>query len=364
MALSIGIVGLPNVGKSTIFNALTAANAESANYPFCTIDPNIGIVGVPDDRLERINARITTKKVVPTSVEIVDIAGLVKGAAKGEGLGNRFLANIRETAAILMVVRCFDDDNVVHVDGSVDPLRDIEVIEMELTMADLESAEKRLKKAQGQAKTGHKDAKDELALVERLVAHLGEGRSARSLELTDDERYVLRDLRLLTHKPVLYCCNVSEDDLPEGNEHSRRVAEHAAQVAAGCVLVCGALEQELVGLEDDDRVEMMAGYGLEEPTLNALIRASYQLLGLQSYFTAGETEVRAWTIPKGARAPEAAGAIHTDFEKGFIRAQVYRLEDLEGYGSEAALKAAGRLRVEGKDYVVADGDIIHFLFNV
>ena len=364
MALSIGIVGLPNVGKSTIFNALTAAGADAANYPFCTIDPNVGIVSVPDDRLGRINALIATKKVIPAVVEIVDIAGLVKGAAKGEGLGNKFLANIRETAAILMVVRCFEDDNVVHVDGSVAPLRDIEVIELELALADLESAEKRLKKAQGQAKTGNKDAKAELAVVERLVAHLGEGKTARSLGLSSEEKLLLRDLHLLTIKPVLFCCNVGESDLPDGNEHSRAVADYAEKSGAGCVLVCGALEEELAGLEGDDRTEMMAGYGLKEPTLNALTRACYDLLGLQSYFTAGETEVRAWTIRKGARAPEAAGVIHTDFEKGFIRAQVFSLDDLETHGSEAALKAAGKLRVEGKDYVVADGDIVHFLFNV
>jgi GTP-binding protein YchF len=364
MSLSIGIVGLPNVGKSTIFNALTAADAESANYPFCTIDPNVGIVAVTDDRLERIHRHVSTQRVIPTSLKIVDIAGLVKGASKGEGLGNQFLANIRETSAILMVVRCFEDENVVHVEGDVNPLRDIEVIELELVLADLESVSKRHKRVVGQARTGLKEAKIELAVVERLIAHFEEGKSARSLSWGEEERELLESFNLLSNKPLLFCCNVGEDDLPNGNADSARVIEHANETGAGTVLVCGSIESELAALATAEQAEMLEGYGLREPTLNALVRASYELLGLQSYFTAGEKEVRAWTIRKGAKGPEAAGVIHSDFERGFIRAEVYTLADLENYKSEAAIKAAGKMRVEGKEYVLNDGDIVHFLFNV
>ena len=364
MSLSIGIVGLPNVGKSTIFNALTAAGAESANYPFCTIEPNIGIVEVPDERLQRIQTHIETQKVIPAALKIVDIAGLVKGASKGEGLGNQFLANIRETSAILMVVRCFEDENVVHVHNNVDPMRDIEIIELELVLADLESVNKRHKRVAGQARTGAKEAKLELAIVDRLIAHFEEGLPARSLEFSEDESLLLKSFNLLSIKPVLFCCNVGEDDLPDGNAYSKLVSDHAATVAAGTVLVCGAIEAELATMEAADQAEMLEGYGLKEPTLNALVRASYELLGLQSYFTAGEKEVRAWTVKKGATGPQAAGVIHTDFERGFIRAQVYSLEDLEALKSEAAIKSAGKLRIEGKEYIVQDGDIMHFLFNV
>ncbi len=364
MALSVGIVGLPNVGKSTVFNALTAGKAEAANYPFCTIDPNVGVVPVPDPRLQRIQKHIKTQKVIPAIVEIVDIAGLVKGASEGEGLGNKFLANIRETNAILMMVRCFDDPNVIHVSGSVDPIRDIEIIDLELALADVESAEKRLKKAQGAAKTGSKEGKIELALVEKVTAHLNAGKAARSLELTDDQRKEVSTWGLITAKPVLYCCNVGEGDLPKGNKWSDQVAERAKKEHAGVVILCGKVESELAELAEEDRQELLASYGLEEPALATLARECYRLLGLQSYFTAGEKEVRAWTIRKGAMGPEAAGVIHTDFEKGFIRAQVYSLEDLEKHGSEAAIKAAGRMRMEGKEYVVQDGDIMHFLFNV
>ncbi len=364
MPTSVGIVGLPNVGKSTLFNALTAAGAESANYPFCTIEPNVGIVEVPDDRLDRIQTYVATQKVIPAALKIVDIAGLVKGASKGEGLGNQFLANIRETNAVLMVVRCFDDENVVHVDGEVNPLRDVEVIELELVLADLESISKRLKKVAGQARTGAKEAKLELAIVERLIAHFEDGKPARSLAFEEDEQLIVNQFNLLSIKPVLFCCNVGEDDLPEGNAYSKQVVEYAATVGAGTVLVCGAIESELATMEPADRDEMLEGYGLTEPTLNALVRASYDLLGLQSYFTAGEKEVRAWTVRKGAKGPEAAGVIHSDFERGFIRAQVYSLEDLEAHKSEAAIKSAGKMRVEGKEYVVQDGDIMHFLFNV
>jgi GTP-binding protein YchF len=364
MALSVGIVGLPNVGKSTVFNALTAGKAEAANYPFCTIDPNIGIVPVPDERMRRIEARIKTQKVIPAIVEIVDIAGLVAGASQGEGLGNKFLANIRETNAILMMVRCFDDPNVIHVSGSVDPMRDIDIIDLELALADLESAEKRLKKAQGAAKTGNKEGMRELALAEKVHAHLTAGKAARTLALSDDERKQLATFGLLTAKPVLYCCNVGETDLPRGNAWSDTVRARAQAEAAGVVILCGKVEAELAELGAADRAELLASYGLTEPALATLARECYRLLGLQSYFTAGEKEIRAWTIRKGAVAPEAAGVIHTDFEKGFIRAQVYSLPDLEQYGTEAGIKAAGKLRMEGKEYVVQDGDIMHFLFNV
>ncbi|HUS30611.1 MAG TPA: redox-regulated ATPase YchF [Kofleriaceae bacterium] len=364
MALSVGIVGLPNVGKSTVFNALTAGKAEAANYPFCTIDPNVGVVPVPDGRLKRIQKHIPTQKVIPAIVEIVDIAGLVKGASQGEGLGNKFLANIRETNAILMMVRCFEDPNVIHVSGSVDPMRDIDIIDLELALADVDSADKRLKKAAGNAKSGGKEAKVELALVEKVYKHLSDGKAARSLALSDDERKQVSTWGLLTAKPVLYCCNVGEADLPAGNKWSDAVKARAKQEAAGVVVLCGKVEAELAEVAEADRGELLSAYGLEEPALATLARECYRLLGLQSYFTAGEKEIRAWTIRKGAMGPEAAGVIHTDFEKGFIRANVYSLADLEAHGSEAGIKAAGKMRVEGKEYVVQDGDIMHFLFNV
>ena len=364
MALSVGIVGLPNVGKSTVFNALTAGKAEAANYPFCTIDPNVGVVPVPDDRLDRIAKYIKTQKIIPAIVEIVDIAGLVKGASQGEGLGNKFLANIRETSAILMMVRCFEDPNVVHVSGAVDPMRDIEVIELELVLADLDTIEKRLKKAQGAAKTGSKEGKAELALVEKVMTHLQAGKAARTLALSEDEQRQVAGWSLLTAKPVLYCCNVGEEDLPEGNRWSEQVKERAAREGAGMVVLCGKIEAELAEVVEAEKKELLAAYGLHEPALHALARECYRLLGLQSYFTAGEKEIRAWTIRQGATGPEAAGVIHSDFEKGFIRAQVYTIPELEKHGSEAALKAAGKLRSEGKEYVVQDGDVMHFLFNV
>ena len=364
MSLSVGIVGLPNVGKSTVFNALTAGKAEAANYPFCTIDPNVGIVPVPDPRLARIQKHIPTQKVLPAVVEIVDIAGLVKGASQGEGLGNKFLANIRETSAILMMVRCFDDPNVVHVAGSVDPMRDIDIIDLELVLADCDTADKRVKKAANQAKSGNKDAKAELALAEKVAAHLASGKAARSLELSDDEKKQVATWGLMTAKPVLYCCNVGEEDLPKGNVWSDLVRDRAEREGAGVVVLCGKIEAELAGMTDDEKQELLASYGLAEPALATLAHECYRLLGLQSYFTAGEKEIRAWTIKKGALAPEAAGVIHSDFEKGFIRANVYTVADLEQHGSEAALKAVGKLRQEGKTYVVQDGDIMHFLFNV
>jgi len=365
MPLSVGIVGLPNVGKSTVFNALTAGKAEAANYPFCTIDPNVGIVPVPDARLAQIVKRIPTQKVIPAVVEIVDIAGLVKGASQGEGLGNKFLANIRETSAVLMMVRCFEDGNVIHVAGSVDPMRDIDVIDIELCLADVDTADKRLKKAQGAAKSGSKEGKAELVLAERVMAHLSDGKPGRSLDLSVEDRKNVATWGLLTTKPVLYCCNVGEGDLPAGNAWSDQVKARAAREGAGVVILCGKIEAELAEVTDPaEKAELLAAYGLKEPALASLARECYRLLGLQSYFTAGEKEVRAWTVRKGALAPEAAGVIHTDFEKGFIRAQVYSVADLDELGSEAAIKGAGRLRMEGKDYVVQDGDVMHFLFNV
>jgi GTP-binding protein YchF len=364
MGLSVGIVGLPNVGKSTIFNALTAAGAESANYPFCTIDPNVGVVAVPDPRLKEIQSFIPTQKVIPASVDIVDIAGLVRGASKGEGLGNKFLANIRETNAILMVVRCFDNEHVIHVEGSVNPIRDIETIELELVLADLESVERRQKKAASGAKTGNAELKAEFALCERLSAHLSDGRPARSLPMNDDERAMVNGFHLISAKPVLYCCNVDESELPDGNVWSDQVKARAATEGAQVVIVCGKIEEELSGLEAEERDELLESYGMKEPALHQLTRACYSLLGLHAYFTAGEKEIRAWTIPLGATAPQAAGVIHSDFERGFIRAQVYTLGDLREYQTEAAIRQAGKLRSEGKEYVVHDGDIMHFLFNV
>jgi len=364
MALQAGIVGLPNVGKSTLFNALTAAGAESANYPFCTIEPNVGVVPVPDDRLAQLQGVIASQKVIPASVEIVDIAGLVRGASKGEGLGNQFLGNIRNTDAVLQVVRCFDDGDVVHVDGTVDPLRDIETIEIELVLADLDSASRRADKYMRAAKGQDKDAKFHYAVAQKLVALLGEGTPARSGEWTEDEWASVMDSQLITTKPVLYVCNVDEDGLVEANEHVKVVQALAAKQGAGVVTICAKVEAELSELEADERAEFLAELGLTEPGLALLARETYRLLGLQTYFTAGPKEIRAWTIKEGFKAPQAAGVIHTDFERGFIKAEVYTIPNLLEHRTEAALKAAGLLRVEGKEYVVLDGDVMHFRFNV
>ncbi|MEM7577765.1 MAG: redox-regulated ATPase YchF [Planctomycetota bacterium] len=366
--MEAGIVGLPNVGKSTTFNALTAAGALAANYPFATIEPNVGVVPVPDGRLKRIETHIETDKVIPASLRLVDIAGIVKGASEGEGLGNKFLSHIRNVDAILHVVRCFDDapgNEVTHVDGSVDPLRDIETIETELLLADLQAVDGATTKAVRAAKSGDKAAKARVSMLEKASALLDDSKPLRLLDLTPDEAQEAKAFGFLSAKPVLYVCNVDEAALPKGvNAHVEKVHAKAAEEGGVTVSVCAKLESELSELDGDDKAEMLEAVGLTEPALNALARGAYTLLGLQSYFTAGPTEIRAWPVPIGATAPQAAGVIHTDFEKGFIRAEVYSVEDLETHGSEKAIREAGKLRVEGKDYVMQDGDVCHYLFNV
>lgn len=363
MALQAGIVGLPNVGKSTLFNALTAAGVEAANYPFATIEPNVGVIEVPDARLDQIASQIATKAIVPTTVEIVDIAGLVRGASEGEGLGNQFLGHIRSVDAILEVVRCFENADITHVEGDVDPVRDIETIETELALADLQVAEKRLERVERSARSGDKALIAERDAMARVVAYLGDGVAIRDVAWSPGETSVIRDLQLLTAKPVLYVCNVDEAGLG-GNRHTERVRDHALANQAGVVVLCAQAEAEIAELDPVDRAEFLSELGLAEAGLATLARATYDLLGLRTFFTAGPKEVRAWTVPAGATAPEAAGVIHSDFEHGFIRAEVYGIDDLMAAGSEAGLKAAGKLRVEGKDYVVADGDVMHFRFNV
>ncbi len=363
MALHCGIVGLPNVGKSTLFNALTKATIAAENYPFCTIDPNVGVVPVPDYRLDKLAEIVKPQRVLPTTIEFVDIAGLVAGASKGEGLGNQFLGNIRETDAIAHVVRCFDDDNVVHVAGKVDPIHDIEVINTELALADMATIEKAIQRVNKNAKSGNKEEIAKKQILEKVATHLDTGEPVRTLNLSDDEKKIIREYCLITIKPTLYIANVQDDGF-ENNPMLDQVKALAEKEGADVVAICAAIEAEIVQLEDDEKKEFLEDLGLEEPGLNRVVRAAYKLLNLSTYFTAGVKEVRAWTIPTHATAPQAAGVIHSDFEKGFIRAEVIAYEDFVHHNGEQGAKEAGKWRLEGKDYLMEDGDVVHFRFNV
>ena len=365
MALKCGIVGLPNVGKSTLFNALTNAKALAANYPFATKEPNVGMITVPDHRLDELSKLVNPQRVFPTSIEIVDIAGLIKGASKGEGLGNQFLANIREVDAILHVIRCFENDNVVHVDGSIDPVRDKEIIDAELLFKDMESVEKNIEKYKKASRGGNKEELRKYDFLVSLLKHMEMGKAVRSFEMREDDLELIKEMNLLTIKPILYVCNVDEAAVKEGNAFTKKIEDLVAEENAEVVLISADIEADIAELDDlDERMEFVRDMGLEEPGVNRIIKASYSLLNLITYFTAGVKEVRAWTIIKGTKAPGAAGVIHTDFEKGFIRAEVISYEDFIKYGSEAGVRDAGKLKIEGKEYVVEDGDVMHFRFNV